>query len=82
MSDKIIRNSARCLLCTMEIESKDRHDFRSCRCGALSVDGGKDYLRRLYKEDDQWEETSKIEEVPDPEDDYNAGLSILRGDHD
>ena len=46
MSEKIIRNSARCKKCGEEIESRHRHDFRSCSCGAISVDGGRAYLRR------------------------------------
>ena len=34
------------------IESKHVHDFVSCSCGAIAVDGGHDYLRRCgYKED-------------------------------
>lgn len=47
MSEKIIRNSARCKKCGEEIESRHRHDFRSCSCGAISVDGGRAYLRRV-----------------------------------
>ena len=35
----------RCLKCKDIIESKQRHDFVRCRCGALFVDGGDDYLR-------------------------------------
>lgn len=43
----IIRNQARCLNCNDFIMSINRHDFKSCKCGAVSVDGGVDYLRRL-----------------------------------
>ena len=32
------------------IESVHRHDFKSCFCGRVSVDGGKDYLRRCFTE--------------------------------
>lgn len=42
----IIRNSATCRKCGDKIESKYRHDYVMCRCGAIFVDGGKDYLRR------------------------------------
>jgi len=42
----IIRNSAKCLVCGDEIESKHRHDFVWCSCQNLAVDGGKDYLKR------------------------------------
>lgn len=47
MKQEIIRNSAKCRLCGDEIESKHRHDFKSCVCGEIAVDGGKDYLRRM-----------------------------------
>lgn len=42
----IIRNQARCLKCDDHIMSAGRHNFVSCRCGNLFVDGGVDYLRR------------------------------------
>ena len=47
----IIRNAIRCNICGAEIESKHRHDFVTCKCGACSVDGGHDYLRRCFKEE-------------------------------
>ena len=56
---KIARNSAKCLVCGDVIESKHRHDFVTCSCGNLSVDGGKDYLRRCHK-DDRWEDKSEM----------------------
>lgn len=43
----ILRNAARCLKCNEVIESKHRHDFVTCSCGNISVDGGKEYLRRV-----------------------------------
>lgn len=42
----IPRNSALCLRCGDEIESRHVHDFVRCSCEAIFVDGGKDYLRR------------------------------------
>lgn len=42
---KILRNSAHCKKCDTDIESKFRHDWQRCDCGAIFVDGGKDYLR-------------------------------------
>ena len=42
---KIVRNSAKCGKCGDEIESKHRHDFVSCKCREIFVDGGKDYCR-------------------------------------
>lgn len=54
---RIIRNSAKCLKCGDEVESKHRHDFVRCRCKALAVDGGKDYLKRVG-DPDNYEDTS------------------------
>lgn len=42
----ITSNKAKCLRCLETIESKHRRDFVQCKCGAIFVDGGKDYLRR------------------------------------
>ena len=49
---KIIKNAIQCKLCGDIIESTGRHDYVECKCGACSVDGGHDYLRRSYKEKD------------------------------
>lgn len=46
MSYQIIINAARCDRCKTAIVSTHRHDFQTCPCGALSVDGGKAYFRR------------------------------------
>lgn len=43
------RNRVRCLTCNETIESVHRHDFRTCPCGAVSVDGGTDYERVLFR---------------------------------
>lgn len=48
----IISNKARCKKCNTVIESKHRHDFVSCKCKAIFVDGGKDYLRRGFMSKD------------------------------
>jgi len=42
----ITRNAAQCKSCGDTIESKHRHDFVFCKCGAIFVDGGTEYLRR------------------------------------
>lgn len=62
---KLLRNRAQCLHCHDIIESKHVHDYVSCSCGKLSVDGGKDYLRRGFPVDpsvdyidlSEWEES-------------------------
>lgn len=43
---QIVKNAAECARCGDVIESKHRHDFVSCKCGAIFVDGGLSYLRR------------------------------------
>lgn len=35
----------RCLKCNDIIESLSVHDFKYCKCGACSIDGGNDYTR-------------------------------------
>lgn len=39
-------NKAKCRRCGDIIESKSVHDYVICKCGAIAVDGGKEYLRR------------------------------------
>jgi hypothetical protein len=41
----IIRNAAQCAKCGDIIESNHRHDFVSCSCSAIFIDGGHDYFR-------------------------------------
>jgi hypothetical protein len=43
----IVQNEVSCLACGDFIVSKHRHDFVTCTCGAVSVDGGQSYLRRV-----------------------------------
>lgn len=51
MMDKyIVSNQIRCLKCGDEPWSQHRHDFRYCKCEAVAVDGGQDYMRRLGTE--------------------------------
>ncbi len=38
-----MRNRAKCKLCNDIIESFHRHDYVTCKCGEISVDGGSDY---------------------------------------
>ncbi|MFY8248149.1 MAG: DUF7695 domain-containing protein [Gloeomargaritales cyanobacterium] len=54
----ILKNSKRCNHCNDEIESKHRHDFVTCFCGKISVDGGKDYGRTLFTELSDFTDTS------------------------
>ena len=55
----IVVNKIRCNKCGDIIESISVHDFKYCKCGAVAVDGGHDYLRRCGNQED-WEELSEI----------------------
>lgn len=54
-------NMIRCKLCNEVIESRSTHDIKWCSCGAVGVDGGKDYLGRMGNEEDM-QELSKYED--------------------
>lgn len=57
----IIRNSAKCLDCDTEIESTHRHDFKTCPCGNIFVDGGHAYIRRGFRDGARYTDTSIVE---------------------
>ncbi len=59
----IIHNKARCKLCGDVIESHTAHDFVTCSCGSVSVDGGKSYLKRSFLSPDCYEDLSECEWV-------------------
>lgn len=44
-----MRNRAKCKLCLATIESKEQHDFVSCVCGEISIDGGPVYFKASAK---------------------------------
>lgn len=43
----IVQNAVQCITCGDFIYSAHRHHFNTCSCGAISVDGGQEYLRRV-----------------------------------
>ena len=45
----IKQNKIQCNNCGDTIESKHTHDYVSCSCGQVAVDGGHDYLRRSFR---------------------------------
>lgn len=54
-------NKARCKKCNTVIESKTVHDYVSCKCGAIAVDGGRIYLKRNWCNPDDLEELSEYD---------------------
>lgn len=62
--NKIVKNAARCVHCGDIIESTHVHDFKTCSCGTISVDGGKCYLKRSFKNSPaDFEDLSEVVEV-------------------
>ena len=61
IQEKILTNKIRCRHCGEIIESTHVHDFKTCKCGRVSVDGGHEYLRRVFKEEGDYEELSITE---------------------
>ena len=55
------RSRLKCFGCGTVIESRHRHDFVTCTCGDVSIDGGLDYQRIL------WSDGARYEIVPDSE---------------
>lgn len=51
-----LKNTVTCYGCGETITSLTRHDFQTCKCGAISVDGGFDYVKRSAALGAQWEE--------------------------
>lgn len=60
-------NQAACLRCGEIIESRHDHDFRGCGCGAIAVDGGKSYTRRMYSNGDDCLEMTEFMSDPLPQ---------------
>jgi len=59
---KLTRNALQCLVCNDIIESTHVHDFKTCSCGNLSVDGGLEYCKISYKENNSWINLTEYEE--------------------
>ena len=59
--EEIISNKIKCKKYGDIIESKSTNDYKKCSCGAVTVDGGKDYLKRIGNEKD-YEELSEIKD--------------------
>jgi len=60
----IIQNAIVCNNCDKFIVSKHRYDFVTCSCGAISVDGGQNYLRRVGSAATQGTYTDMSWELP------------------
>lgn len=63
LKKRIVHNRAMCLLCHTVIESVSVHDFQTCLCGAIHIDGGHVYLKRGANDMDNFLEMSEFEEI-------------------
>jgi hypothetical protein len=52
-------NSVKCCKCNTIIRSKNRHDYVTCRCGDVAVDGGSWYRRFAFKDGADWIDLSE-----------------------
>ena len=59
---RVIQNAARCRKCGDTIVSHHRHDWVPCTCGAIFVDGGREYIRQGGSAEDL-EDLSKVKEI-------------------
>lgn len=58
---KLVSNKIRCKFCGDILESFTVHDFKRCRCGKCSTDGGHEYAQRSFfteKPEDTYEDLS------------------------
>lgn len=62
---KILFNRARCRKCGTFLESKHVHDIQTCACGAVSIDGGQEYIRQTTKNLDDIEDLTEYEGLCD-----------------
>jgi hypothetical protein len=45
---RLKKNMIRCLSCNDIIESAHTHDYKTCGCGSVSIDGGLEYAKRSF----------------------------------
>ena len=58
----IIQNEAQCAKCKAIVFSAHRHDYKTCECGAIAVDGGTAYLKRVGNSEDIIERALDLDE--------------------
>ena len=66
--NNIVLNRAKCKKCGDVITSYHRHDYVSCKCASIAVDGGTEYRRR----------TGDLENIIDMSVDSSAPYEVIR----
>lgn len=72
----VIENSVFCASCVTKIVSESVHDFKFCPCEDVAVDGGHEYLRRVFRSSAVFEDTSIEIEIDMPNDEIASYHSI------
>ena len=62
LDKKLLVNKAKCLLCGEVLVSKHSHDYVTCKCGNLSIDGGNEYARRVYGRSNSYQDLSEYDD--------------------
>ncbi len=68
---KIILNRGKCNKCDDVITSYHIHDYVTCKCGAIAVDGGTEYLKR----------TGEISDLTELSIDTSSPFKIIRDNY-
>lgn len=55
---RILINAAECGSCGEQVWSVHVHDFNSCECGNIKVDGGLTYIKRTVKDSSMYDDKS------------------------
>ena len=64
----LLKNSVKCLVCGIVLESKTRHNYVKCHCpNETACDGGIEYQRTLAVDLDKVEDLSVWKEIPKEE---------------
>lgn len=69
MESKILVNRVQCRKCGDIIESNDTYDMKRCSCGAVAVDGGHEYVKRVGNDEN-------IIELSEYEDNSTRNINI------
>lgn len=60
----IYENTIECKKCGWIIRSRNRHDFVTCKCESISVDGGSWYSRQIGNQEDIISHVKMFKYVP------------------
>lgn len=64
MGKILLVSKLQCSSCNDIIVSRHRHDYVTCKCGKLSLDGGTDYRRIIYNTLDSYSDKSIYTDTP------------------